>query len=218
MEGIQAIQTRILEIQQRMRSLAPPTAPPVQSGASTSTSTNTNFNSALESALQEFRPPSTSTNPTGLATTSPALSQTGLATTLPALSGPGLAPGALGQYGNGRIPLNALTPIDPHGNKLAGPAAQSFRAMATEATLAGVKLEVNDSYRSYDEQVDVAKRKGLYSQGGLAAAPGTSTHGLGMSVDIELDAKSRSWMQANGGRFGFVADVKGEPWHWTYKR
>jgi hypothetical protein len=46
-----------------------------------------------------------------------------------------------------------------------------------EKSFAGVDIGVTDSYRSYDAQVDVARRKGLYSQGGLAATPGTSDHG-----------------------------------------
>lgn len=54
-----------------------------------------------------------------------------------------------------------------------------------------------------------------------AAAPGatagTSTHGLGLSVDLGLDGRAQAWMRANADRFGFVEDVAGEPWHWTYR-
>jgi LAS superfamily LD-carboxypeptidase LdcB len=79
-----------------------------------------------------------------------------------------------------------------------------------------VTVGITDSYRSYDEQVDLAKRKGLYSQGGLAAQPGTSDHGWGMAADLDLNAKALSWMRANGEKYGFDENVPRESWHWTY--
>jgi zinc D-Ala-D-Ala carboxypeptidase len=122
----------------------------------------------------------------------------------------------LSKYPNGKIPEHLLTSIG--GNeRLAANAAQAFTEMRAAATAAGINLPVNDSYRSYDEQVEMARTKGLYSQGGLAAAPGTSTHGLGMSVDLELNPTTLSWMQTNAGKYGFKNDVPGESWHWTYK-
>jgi LAS superfamily LD-carboxypeptidase LdcB len=89
--------------------------------------------------------------------------------------------------------------------------------MRADARAAGVEIGVTDSYRSYDQQVDVARRKGLYSQGGLAAKPGTSDHGWGMSLDLDLDSRAQAWMRANAGRHGFVEDVPREPWHWTFE-
>ena len=70
-----------------------------------------------------------------------------------------------------------------------------------------MKIGITDSYRSYDEQVDVARRKGLYSQGGLAAKPGTSEHGWGMATDLDLNSKAQAWMRANGEKYGFVENV-----------
>jgi LAS superfamily LD-carboxypeptidase LdcB len=81
-----------------------------------------------------------------------------------------------------------------------------------------VDIGITDSYRSYDAQVDVARRKGLYSQGGLAAQPGTSPHGWGVAADLDLDDDAaQRWMRANAGRFGFVEDTPRELWHWVYK-
>lgn len=128
-------------------------------------------------------------------------------------SGP---PAGLEGFGNGRIPEAALTAIAP-GQRLWGPAADAYRQMAAAAQGAGIDLRVTDSYRSYDEQVDVARSKGLYSQGGLAAEPGTSTHGWGLSVDLHTDPETSAWLRTNAGRFGFVEDVPREPWHWTYR-
>lgn len=129
---------------------------------------------------------------------------------------PGRAGSATGVWANGRIPASALTPIGG-GHRLAAPAAAAFAELAAAARADGVSFSVNDSYRSYEQQVEMVRRKGLYSEGGLAARPGTSQHGLGMAVDLELNGKAQAWMRANGARFGFVEDVPREPWHWTFK-
>lgn len=122
----------------------------------------------------------------------------------------------LSAYPNGKIPEHLLVPIG--GNeKLAAPAAKAFLEMKSAAAQAGVSLPVNDSYRSFDEQVAMAEKKGIYGQGGLAAVPGRSDHGKGISVDIEIGSNNQQWMRDNAKRFGFVNDVAGEPWHWTYK-
>lgn len=119
-------------------------------------------------------------------------------------------------YANGRVPATALTPIDEGGHRLAAPAAEAFGDLLSAARRDGVTIGVTDSYRSFDAQVDVARRKGLYSEGGLAAQPGTSQHGWGLAVDLDLDSRAQAWMRANGARFGFVEDTPREPWHWAY--
>lgn len=125
-------------------------------------------------------------------------------------------PAGLESVANGQIPEDALAAIVGR-ERLWGPAAEAFRRMAADGQASGVTLRVTDSYRSYDEQVDVARRKGLYSQGGLAAAPGTSTHGWGLSVDVDTGGQALDWLRTNAGRYSFVEDVPREPWHWTYK-
>lgn len=129
---------------------------------------------------------------------------------------PARSGGATGVWANGRIPASDLTPIGG-GHRLAAPAAAAFQDLAAAARADGISLSVNDSYRSYEQQVDMVRRKGLYSEGGLAAEPGTSAHGRGMAVDLDLDGQAQAWMRANGPRFGFVEDVPREPWHWTFK-
>jgi LAS superfamily LD-carboxypeptidase LdcB len=49
--------------------------------------------------------------------------------------------------------------------------------------------------------------------------PGTSNHGWGLSVDINVaaDARAGRWLHANTARYGFFNDVPTEPWHWTYR-
>jgi D-alanyl-D-alanine carboxypeptidase len=125
-------------------------------------------------------------------------------------------PSDLAAYGNGRIPASSLSSINVGNHRLWAPAAQAFQQMSAAAAREGVTLKVTDSYRSYEQQVDVANRKGLYSQGGLAAKPGTSDHGWGLSLDLGLDSKAQTWMRTNGARYGFRENVPREPWHWTY--
>lgn len=126
-------------------------------------------------------------------------------------------PAELARYGNGRVPTDALEPIGRGSHRLYGPAAQAFKKMAAAAKAEGVDIGVTDSYRSLDEQEDLARRKGLFSQGGLAAEPGTSNHGWGMALDLDLNPKAQQWMRANGPRFGFVEDTPREPWHWAFR-
>ncbi|MEV4508895.1 M15 family metallopeptidase [Dactylosporangium sp. NPDC049525] len=120
------------------------------------------------------------------------------------------------RYDNGRIPAAALTEVGSTGHRLAKPAATAMEGLLRAAQADGVTIGITDSYRSYDEQVDLARRKGLYAQGGLAAAPGTSDHGWGLAVDLDLDAKAQAWMRANAGRFGFTENTPREPWHWKF--
>ena len=119
-------------------------------------------------------------------------------------------------FGNGRVPSSALEPIGRDEHRLWGPAATAFMAMIDAADAEGVTIGVTDSYRSYPAQVDVARRKGLYAEGGLAARPGTSNHGWGLALDLDLDAAALAWMRTNADRFGFVEDTPREPWHWGF--
>jgi LAS superfamily LD-carboxypeptidase LdcB len=104
------------------------------------------------------------------------------------------------------------------GHRLFAPAAQNFVKMRAAARAAGVNLTITDSYRSYPQQVDLARRKGLYSQGGLAATPGKSNHGWGLAIDANVNsAATLRWLRNNAHRFGFYETVKREPWHWEFR-
>ena len=134
----------------------------------------------------------------------------------PTVRTPDGAPAELAGYGNGRLPAEALQPIGQGAHALWGPAAEAFAAMHAAAAREGVELLVTDSYRPYEDQVALAARKGLYSAGGLAAAPGTSDHGWGLSLDLDLDAAALAWMRAHAAEHGFTENVPRESWHWTY--
>jgi LAS superfamily LD-carboxypeptidase LdcB len=82
---------------------------------------------------------------------------------------------------------------------------------------ASLDLHVNSGYRSYAEQAQLY-RDYQNGAGNLAAPPGRSTHGLGLSADINTtNPKVLAWLRANAAKYGFVNDVSGEPWHWTYR-
>ncbi|MFN3218114.1 MAG: D-alanyl-D-alanine carboxypeptidase family protein [Acidimicrobiales bacterium] len=132
----------------------------------------------------------------------------------PTTSSSGAPPGLEG-YSNGRIPVDALAPI-PGGEFMWGPAAEAFTRMADDAARAGITLPVVDAYRPYEDQVRLANELGLYSQGGLAAVPGTSQHGWGRAIDITLDDEALAWMRTNAAAYGFHETVPREPWHWEF--
>lgn len=118
---------------------------------------------------------------------------------------------------NGRLNTSQLVEVQP--SKFLNPdVAQRFQAMAQAARADGVNLQITDAYRSYEQQVDVARRKGLYSQGGLAAYPGTSNHGWGTAVDLNVRGNPGAfeWLKQNAGQYGFT-NIPREPWHWEVK-
>lgn len=157
--------------------------------------------------LAAFRPPAPAVPSVEGAAFAEALTTAGASET---------AAGLRGRYDNGRIPAAALAEVGGTGHRLAAPAAAAMEALLGKARADGVTIGITDSYRGYDEQVDLARRKGLYSQGGLAAKPGTSDHGWGLAVDLDLDAQAQAWMRANAGRFGFTENTPREPWHWKF--
>lgn len=207
-EGIQAVQARISQIEARFGVTAP-----------ARTSTSGRASSPLGAASFDDVFASTVAGRSGLATpTSPDAAGSAVATVrAPGGYGPIVPPAELSAFGNGRIPTDRLVPIGDGTERLYGPAAEAFKRMASDAWSAGVDLKVNDGYRSLPEQEALAAQVGLFRDGGRAAAPGTSTHGWGLSVDVDTDGGGTDWLRANAARYGFVEDVPREPWHWTFR-
>lgn len=128
-----------------------------------------------------------------------------------------------GGHRNGRIPTELLTKIGQGGHRLEAQAASAWVRMREAAKADGVDLSVSDSYRSYEAQV--ALRNSPKAAKVATARPGTSIHGWGRAVDVNLrkDAETLAWLRRNAGRFGWVnpawAQKKGksyEPWHWQF--
>lgn len=110
-----------------------------------------------------------------------------------------------------------LVQVEP-GHFLAPKVASSFKVMKAAAAMQGINLAINNAYRSFEQQVDMARRFGLYSQGGRAAQPGTSNHGLGQAIDLNVKSNPGSveWLKANAAKYGFK-NIPREPWHWEMR-
>jgi LAS superfamily LD-carboxypeptidase LdcB len=203
--GIEAVSTRIADIQSRIITMQTQQAATAKVTA-TPAAPEASFATALAKAVG-----------TQAAAAAPAASAPSIGTAQSySLNGKGI-PTELVGYGNGQVPASALEQVGTTRHKLWAPAAESLTRMISDAKAQGVTIGITDSYRSYAEQVDVARRKGLYSQGGLAARPGTSEHGWGMAADLGLNNKAQAWMRDNGEKYGFVENTPREPWHWAYK-
>jgi D-alanyl-D-alanine carboxypeptidase len=196
--GIEGINSRIADIQSRIIAMQTQQAGAATKSATKSTSAadGAGFQSYLNEAVQSQAPTAAPKNYK--------LNSAGI-------------PDDLAAYGNGKIPANALEQVGDTKFKLWAPAAQSLTTMIAAAKKDGVTIGINESYRPYDEQVALAKQKGLYSQGGLAAKPGTSEHGWGMAADLQLNGQALTWMRQNAGKYGFDNNVPRENWHWAYK-
>lgn len=242
-EGVAGVQSRMAEIQARMAQLQGLSMRVGTTGngetttaqAGTTFTTDQAFTDSMTQAQAATAarlrggtittpPPYTGSSvgnvPVSGAAVSGAASTTGSAPVTSADAGdlsPVGVPPELAAYGNGRIPASALSTVGGSNQMLWTPAARAYEAMSAAAARAGIRMGITDSYRSYAEQVDLAQRKGLHSQGGLAAKPGTSDHGWGKSLDLRLDDSAQSWMRAHGAEFGFTENVSREPWHWTYR-
>jgi len=243
MEGLAAIGSRIAEINAQLSRLSAPAAATSSASGSSARFANSagSASSARSSATTTAATPPAAAGGTGAtsfddalataltaASTPAGAARTGTTQTVATTRATGSVPTAtsgkltssgvpveLAKYGNGRVPASALESIGG-GHRLWAPAAEAFQRLTAAAHRAGVSIGVTDSYRSYAAQVDVAHRKGLHSQGGLAAKPGTSEHGWGKSLDLDLNASALRWMRSHASAFGFSENVSREPWHWTY--
>jgi hypothetical protein len=157
------------------------------------------------------------TNPTSLVALNASSVASGRGAGWKSVAVDGGIPPELAKYGNGRIPTGELESIGIGEHRMWSPAAEAFTAMRTAAAGAGVTIGVTDSYRNYDQQVDLARRKGLYKDGGLGAVPGTSEHGWGRAVDVDVNGVGLAWMRSHAAAFGFTENTPREPWHWGFE-
>ncbi|WP_298457546.1 D-alanyl-D-alanine carboxypeptidase family protein [uncultured Cellulomonas sp.] len=205
MDGIAAITNRIAEIRGTIAAFgpAPVAATAASSARSLTSTTGPGGTSSTASTFATALATEVGRTSAGATSGSGTLTATGVPTDLAA-------------YGNGTIPREALSEIAGTGHRLWSPAARQYEALSAAAKRDGVTIGITDSYRTYESQVDLAERKGLYKNGGLAAVPGTSDHGWGRSLDLRLDGNALAWMRDNASRYGFREDVPRESWHWTY--
>ena len=208
MDAVASISQRIAQIHALVAPAAAPRPMPLGASALAATSTLTAPAAAAPGTFADALAAATGS------TAAPGASVP-LATAASQLNAAGV-PQALAAYGNGRIPEQALAPLPGSSERMWAPAAQRLEALMADARADGVSIGITDGYRDYASQVSLAQTKGLYSQGGLAAQPGTSQHGWGLAVDLRLDATAQAWMREHAAQYGFVEAVPREPWHWEF--
>lgn len=108
------------------------------------------------------------------------------------------------------------------GGQLRSDAAPRYNRMAAAFRKTfGHAPKINSSLRTYAEQKRlydgwIARRPGF----NLAARPGTSLHERGLSVDLQLTANEKAWLNRNGPTYGFKPTGDSfsprEPWHYDY--
>ncbi|MGH8886052.1 MAG: Ig-like domain-containing protein, partial [Egibacteraceae bacterium] len=127
---------------------------------------------------------------------------------------------AWGGFLNGHVPANQMVAISA-GHVLESAAAAAFVEMRAAAERDGVRIPITDSYRSFGAQVELRSRKGAFV---ATATPGTSVHGWGKAVDIDLGSPAlRPWLDRSAVRFGWVnpawakrPGMSLEPWHYEF--
>ena len=140
---------------------------------------------------------------------------------------------------NGELDDGLLLPIP--GGQLHRNAAIAWAAMREAADRDGIHLEPThsvDTYRPLAVQSRVFLRRyttepqqtgrapvawdgktwWLRPDCAPAAVPGTSSHGLGLAVDVRRASERprAEWLRNNAHEFGWWREFEEEPWHWRY--
>ena len=135
---------------------------------------------------------------------------------------------AWGGHPNGQIPAASLTPVLASvsgSGYLRSDAARQYLSMSLAFSSAvGRPLTITEGYRSYSRQLEYWN-KYQAGTGNLAAYPGTSNHGWGISCDFgagvqTAGSSAKRWMDANAPSYGWRPTGNGfsrpEPWHFDY--
>jgi peptidoglycan hydrolase-like protein with peptidoglycan-binding domain len=112
--------------------------------------------------------------------------------------------------------MTVKTPDGPmvrrQGKLISASIAGKFDKMAAAAKKAGVTLQINNSYRSYQEQVVLWNRYGRNPA--RVAPPGTSNHQSGRAIDFVNTPGAYAWLKANAHKYG-LHNYPPEPWHYS---
>jgi hypothetical protein len=98
--------------------------------------------------------------------------------------------------------------------------ANAYLEMRAAAAKDGIELVIYSAFRSPEEQQYFYACYKTCSCNGCsqAAKPGYSNHQSGHALDIAIwSPEVHPWLVANAGKFGFVATVAKEPWHWEFR-
>jgi D-alanyl-D-alanine carboxypeptidase len=121
-------------------------------------------------------------------------------------------------YRRGRKTPITIVKID--GEPIERATANAYLAMHEAAAADGVDLTIFSAFRSPEQQEYFYEcfKTCACNSCAPAAKPGFSNHQMGRAVDIAMWPGVHEWLVANAKRFGFVATVKQEPWHWELRR
>jgi len=138
------------------------------------------------------------------------------------------ATNAWGGQVNGKIPSSLLATVPAvvsgSGYLRADAARQYFALASAFKNEMARTLVITEGYRSYDRQVEYWN-KYQAGTGNLAAYPGTSNHGWGISCDFgsSVDVAGsymKRWMDAYAPSYGWTPTgntfSRPEPWHFDY--
>ncbi len=112
-----------------------------------------------------------------------------------------------------------ITVVTVDGKPVEKNTANAYYVMQQAAAADGVNIKVVSGFRTMSEQ------QYLYNcyvncncnNCNLAAKPGYSNHQSGHALDLNSSSPGvYTWLNQNGGAFGFEETVQGEPWHWEW--
>ncbi|HEY9720820.1 MAG TPA: D-alanyl-D-alanine carboxypeptidase family protein [Oscillatoriaceae cyanobacterium] len=120
----------------------------------------------------------------------------------------------LGNVNSNKTVMTSAGPMVTREGKLMSPEiAPKFDKMVAAAKAAGVNLEMEMCYRSYQEQEKLYQAY-LNGTGNIAAKPGTSNHEKGLAIDFKGTPGAFDWLKAHASSFGLY-NYPPEPWHYS---
>ena len=154
-----------------------------------------------------------------------------------------VVPSELARVENGKLTDKILSKIDI-GGRMWHWAAFCFDMMTSAAKKDGVLFKNIGDYRPYERQLSMFQDRYLDHDEGRkpqvtrqwqgktwylrkgkspSGVPGTSNHGLGLAIDLDVsNGKTLNWLCAHAPTYGFYlqgSDPKSpefEAWHWQY--
>ena len=121
---------------------------------------------------------------------------------------------------NGRIPLSDLTSIGGGLYLEHTTAVAWFAARVSVAVELGVEPIVSSPDGAYRDYAGQVRQKQIWTAKGnpnMAAAPGYSTHGFGVTVDINnIGRFNLVQLERIMAKFGFKRTIAKESWHFQY--
>ena len=127
-------------------------------------------------------------------------------------------------------------------HRLTPAAADAWKKMKAAAHEDGVEMQIVSAFRSFEQQVDIIRRKieaghTIDEILSVSAPPGYSEHHTGCAVDVgtsgcdsleEVFEQSQAfaWLTENAAPYGFFISFprdnaygyRHEPWHWAHRK